>query len=72
MRFEEDDSDIGSEGDDGDDDESALGEELDWGGMESEEEEGEGGRWVEEDTSGEEDELENLSKTREERVNGEW
>ena len=69
VRFEEDDSDIGSEGDDGDDDESALGEELDWGGSEEVEggEEGEGGRWAEGegDTSGEEDEseeLENLSK----------
>ena len=61
VRFEKDDSDIGSEGDEGDDDESASGEELDWGGMESEEE-GEGGRWVEEDTSGEEEELENLSR----------
>ena len=71
VRFEENDLDIGSEGND---DESALGEELDWGEesgeMESEEEgeeEGEGGRWAEGegDTSGEEDEseeLENLSK----------
>ena len=66
VRFEEDNSDIGSEGDDGDDDESALGEELDWGGSEEMEsgEEGEGERWVEGegDTSGEEQELENLSK----------